>query len=109
MSGPDRVFVSGDVVRHFKRLELTNPDLQYLYEFLGVASHTETGEEFAIYRALYGERKICARPLDMFMSEVDRDKYPNAKQQYRFERVPYAGLVRLLSLMGKECVVSEGE
>lgn len=79
-------FQTGDIVQHFKR-EMIEGDknTEYLYMIIGVAYHTETKEKLIIYRALYGENKIYARPYDMFMSEVDHDKYPNIKQQYRFE------------------------
>lgn len=57
------------------------------YMFLFKAEHTETGEQFAIYQALYGENKIYARPYEMFISEVDKVKYPDVKQKYRFEEI----------------------
>lgn len=51
-----------------------------------VAIHSETREKYVVYRPLYGDTKeLYIRPYDMFLSEVDREKYPNVKQQYRFQ------------------------
>ncbi len=81
----ERNFQTGDTVRHFKR-ELVDPNTQeYLYKIITVAEHTETHEKLMVYQALYAPFKICARPYEMFMSEVDREKYPDIKQKFRFE------------------------
>ena len=77
----------GDIVQHFKREWVSAETSEYLYKVLAFAQHTETGERLVIYQALYSPFKVCARPYAMFMSEVDREKYPDIKQQYRFEKV----------------------
>ncbi len=64
------------VYRHFK-------GDYYLVE--DIARHSETGEEYVVYRKLYGDGGLWVRPLSMFTQEVDRLKYPDAKQRYRFE------------------------
>ncbi|MBE5924733.1 MAG: DUF1653 domain-containing protein [Lachnospiraceae bacterium] len=84
-----RQFKPGDIVRHFKRETLNQEQLDanmYLYKIVGIAEHSETKEKLMVYQALYDKEFMCARPLDMFLSEVDKEKYPNIKQKYRFEK-----------------------
>ena len=51
-----------------------------------IAIHSETNEEYIVYRPLYGDTtKLYIRPKDMFLSKVDRNKYPDVEQEYRFE------------------------
>lgn len=55
------------------------------YLVLDIATHSETNDEYVVYRALYGENKLYIRPKEMFLEEVDHIKYPDVEQEYRFE------------------------
>ena len=85
----NREFRAGDIIRHFKRETLSETDRlsnKYLYQIVGIAAHSETGEKLMVYQALYGDFGLYVRPLEMFLSEVDHQKYPGVKQKYRFEK-----------------------
>lgn len=66
----------GRIYRHFK-------GDYYLVE--AVAQDSETNADMVIYRKLYGDGGLWVRPLSMFLSKVDRDKYPEVSQEYRFQ------------------------
>lgn len=68
---------SGEVYRHFKN---------GWYKVIGIALHTETEERLVIYQSLSGNRGIFARPVNSFLEEVDKKKYPWCNQRYIMEK-----------------------
>lgn len=70
--------ITAGFYRHFKG---------NMYRVMLIAQHTETGEKMVVYQAQYGDYIWYVRPYEMFASEVDREKYPDVKQKYRFERI----------------------
>ena len=87
METPTRELKIHGIYKHFKG------DL-YLAE--DIIYHSETKEKMVAYRALYGDNKLWCRPYDMFLEEVDHEKYPDAQQKYRFE------LQEIKSVAGEE-------
>ncbi len=68
--------IKGGLYRHFKGM---------YYYVIDIAIHSETNENFVVYQQLYGERKTYIRPLSMFASDVDHEKYPEVTQKERFK------------------------
>lgn len=61
------------IYRHFKG---------NFYEVIGTATHSETGEEMVVYRALYGEHGLWVRPAAMWAETVNRDSYCGPRFSY---------------------------
>ena len=55
------------------------------YLVVDIATHSETKEKMVVYRMLYGDGSLYVRPYEMFISKVDKEKYPDVSQEYRFE------------------------
>lgn len=68
--------IPGRIYKHFKG------DLYLVEDFV---LHSETEEKMVLYRALYGNGLRYVRPYEMFVSKVDKKKYPQVQQEYRFQ------------------------
>lgn len=101
MKGKRKIEI-GSIVRHFKRETVNQSTEKYLYEIISFAVHTETKEPLVIYKALYSPYKVCARPYDMFFSLVDKEKYPDIKQKYRFELYDKASELKVAKALQKQ-------
>lgn len=73
--------IVGKKYRHFKG---------HLYQVIHIAKDSETLKDVIVYQDLSDNTKIWVRDYDMFMSKVDKEKYPEVKQEYRFELVDEA-------------------
>lgn len=81
----ERIPRQGDIYRHFNNK---------LYQIVSVATHYQTGESYVVYQALFDDFRNYVRPLDMFISKVDLEKYPSVTQTYIFERVDRSQMLK---------------
>ena len=84
---PD-ILKPGTKVRHFKYETLNHYEKErglFTYEVIGVATHTENRSKLVIYKDLNNDGIIHARPIDLFLGKVDKEKFPNIRQENRFE------------------------
>lgn len=72
-----------EVYKHFKG---------NIYQIISIALDSETLEQVVVYQQLYSPFQMYVRPLEMFLSKTDKDKYPDAVQEYRFEKLEKAML-----------------
>ncbi len=79
----ERTIKIGKKYRHFKGKLYKVLDIVYDSE----SNNDEEYKKVVIYQALYGDNLKWARPYDMFNSLVDREKYPDVEQEYRFEEI----------------------
>lgn len=80
----------GSIVKHFKYETLSDAEKaqnKYIYRIEDFAINTLDQSSMVVYRAMYGDFKLYVRPYNEFVSEVDKKKYPNIKQRFRFEEI----------------------
>lgn len=78
MQSENREIHPGCYYRHFKG---------GIYQVIGIATHTETGEKLVVYQAQYGQHRLFVRPYQMFAERLNKEEYPETTQEYRFELI----------------------